>query len=999
MTLRFIPVGFLLAVAILLFGAQPAAAAVSCPSPIPVVHENNCMGAGTTAWKLTNYSDTIGGFSTRTSVNRGEDVVLKIGRNNLAPSTTYADVSVYRIGYYGAKGGRLISAASSNGVVVNNTHSCNPRDTVTGLLDCGNWSPTYTIPGGSLPASGIYVAKITATDTGQQNSVVFAVRDDNRNPESDLLFQLPTSTYQAYNNWGGKSLYYDKTGGGTTIAGTGRAVKVSFNRPIDRATSTKNRFVGADYYLVYWLERQGYDVSYTDSVRAHVDPAELLQHDALVVSGHDEYWSGEQFAAFKAARDAGVSIASFSSNSAYWKVRYENGERTLVTFKTVQGSGSSGNGRATPNDFGPDGVTGTADDALGADGRAGTADDNPQNSTTTFRDNGAPPGDPNAPAAGRVGPNTPENGLFGVMYVGDNDSTSYPLTVPPANAANEFAGDRTWRNSGVSTTTSTSIGTRIVHWEWDAIPTQSQYLAHQPPGVVRVTGTDTNAANSNWIQDEGRVYAQTPPPGQSTTVTAVRYTAASGAKVFATGTNQWSYGLSSTADSRIWQATYNVFSDMGPQPFTPTGITLDGSPPVNQAPSASFTAAPNPAQIGQTVTFDGSASSDPDGQITRYEWDLDGNGSFETDRGSNPSVTSSYAAAGAVAVQLRVTDNGGSTSVATRTLNVAAASNQSPSASFTATPNPAQTGVTVTFDGSASSDPDGQVARYEWDLDGNGCFETDTGVTPTASRSYASAGQLDAGLRVTDNGGAQNSTTRAIAVNGSGASYAEKVLAVPSLISYWRMSESAGGVFADSKANNDASVSGATMGVTGALAGDTNAAASYDGADDFASAPLNLSAHSSVTVEFWLKWDAFANNDDLALEFTSNFNNVAGGFLVNPNAVQGSKFGVAISKGTSRNNVYFTRPSAGVWHHYAFVLNTTAAGVSVITPYVDGVAVPYTKANSGTGAGNFANSNLYFMARAGQSLFGAGDLDELAVFGSALGAATIADHYQTGTQP
>ena len=149
--------------------------------------------------------------------------------------------------------------------------------------------------------------------------------------------------------------------------------------------------------MVQWLEEQGYDVTYTDDVAVHQDPTELRQHEVVVITGHSEYWSSEEFNGVKAARDAGVNIASFSANTAYWKVRYENGSRRLVCYKTVQGDGSGSSGRVSANDWGPDGLENTADDALGLDRLAGTADDHPENSTTTFRDNGAPPGDPNAP--------------------------------------------------------------------------------------------------------------------------------------------------------------------------------------------------------------------------------------------------------------------------------------------------------------------------------------------------------------------------------------------------------------------------------------------------------------------------------------------------------------------------------------------------------------------------------------------------------------------------
>jgi hypothetical protein len=135
------------------------------------------------------------------------------------------------------------------------------------------------------------------------------------------------------------------------------------------------------------------------------------------------------------------------------------------------------------------------------------------------------------------------------------------------------------------------------------------------------------------------------------------------------------------------------------------------------------------------------------------------------------------------------------------------------------------------------------------------------------------------------------------------------------------------------------------------------------------------------------------------MEFTADSNNNAGGFLVDPNSSFG-QFAVAIGSGASRNLALFTRPSAGVWHHYAFVLDTTQAGATEITPYVDGQAVNYTKAGvSGTGAGVFANSTLYLMSRAGTTLFGTGDLDEVALYNQALSSSTISNHYLDGAAP
>jgi len=975
------------------FLAPSGASAVTCPNANPVLNENQCK-TGTTSWQINEYSKNLGGFTTQSSVNLGESVVLKIGRNGPVSPTRTVNIQVYRMGYYQGTGGRLVNSASN--VAINNDYTCKAMDNTTGLVDCGNWASTYTIPGSALPASGIYLAKLTAS-TGDQTAVVFTVRDDKRTVPSKLLYVLPDATYQAYNLFGGKSLYWGYEGP-NTASGTDRAVKVSFNRPYAQAGAEMNWFLGPDFELLFWLEKQGYDVSYTDDVQVHNEPAQLRQHDTVVVSGHSEYWSLPQFDGFLKARDLGVNIASFSANTAYWKVRYEDSNRTLVCYKTVQGSGTEGNGTVSDNDWGPDGAKGTADDALGLDGKAGTADDNPQNSSTTFRDNGAPPGDPSAPAGGRVGPDMPENQLFGVMYVGDNDAKNFPLTIPAGNANDEYAADRTWRNTGISENTNTSISERLVGWEWDAIPTQAQYASREPAEVVKLTSSNVQTASDNsWIQDEGRLRNNTPPPGQPGTVNAVRYTAPSGAQVFASGTMQWARGLGDEADDRIEQATYNVLSDMGAQPETPEGITLDPGG-TNRAPNGSFTATPNPVKTNTQVTFDASASTDPDGTIAKYEWDLDGNGSFETNSGSNPKTTRSYASEGEINVRLRVTDNGGGTDLAVRTLTVI--NNQPPTAAILATPNSPIVGETVTFSAAGSTDPDGTIAKYEWDLDGNGTFETATGTTPSATRVYSGAGEVEAKVRVTDNGGKTATAATTITVVSNGVSnYSPTVLSTPGLAHYWRMNETSGASFADKVGGSSATTFGEpTLGVAGGVPNDSDKAASFDGVNDAAAAEIDLSGTHAVTVEFWMKWDAYANDDRMALELTKNFNENAGGFLVDPNAPQlGGTFGVGLGLGGSRNNVFFARPSAGAWHHYAFVLDTAAPAAQQITPYVDGKPVTYTKLDSGTGGGNFAKSTLNFMSRAASGYFGNGDLDEVAVYDRALDAETIDEHFNSET--
>lgn len=193
---------------------------------------------------------------------------------------------------------------------------------------------------------------------------------------------------------------------------------------------------------------------------------------------------------------------------------------------------------------------------------------------------------------------------------------------------------------------------------------------------------------------------------------------------------------------------------------------------LSPAPVATFNVLPASPQKGQQVTFS-STSEDPDDSIVTHEWDLDGNPTngvdgFEVNTGTGLTAMATYAVAGPKTVRLRVTDQANHQTIASKTFTVA---NQLPTASFTATPSTVLIGETVSFDGIDSADvPPGTVASYAWDLDGNPStgpagFETSTGATPTTSRSYDAAGSVAVRLRVTDDDGGTNTTTRAVTVN------------------------------------------------------------------------------------------------------------------------------------------------------------------------------------------------------------------------------------------
>jgi hypothetical protein len=156
------------------------------------------------------------------------------------------------------------------------------------MVDC-NWINPYvlTTADPSDPTawqSGIYLVKLTAGISGKQSYIIFVVRDDSCT--SDVVFQSSVTTYQAYNAWGGKSLYsFNSTG---SIP----ANLVSFDRPYDGGDGT-GQYLRWELNMVGFLEREGFDVSYITNIDTHANAAGLLMHKVFLSVAHDEYWSWE----------------------------------------------------------------------------------------------------------------------------------------------------------------------------------------------------------------------------------------------------------------------------------------------------------------------------------------------------------------------------------------------------------------------------------------------------------------------------------------------------------------------------------------------------------------------------------------------------------------------------------------------------------------------------------------------------------------------------------
>ncbi|MGI2901895.1 N,N-dimethylformamidase beta subunit family domain-containing protein [Tolypothrix sp. VBCCA 56010] len=476
-------------------------------NPNPIYLENK--KPGTTNWKITNQSTSneIVGYATATSVNKGGSLPIKV---SLAQPGQFT-IDIYRLGYYQGNGGRLIvSSGSLSGIT---QPALTLTDSATKLYEATNWSTSYTVAVGNNWTSGLYVAKLTQQATGKQSQVWFVVRDDSRN--SDIVFQSSFTTYFAYNNTGGYSTYAYQSVGGQ------RGYKVSSDRPLSMTTSEwhhYNQMTLWERNMVRWLESQSYDVSYITNIDFQTNSQILQGRKVFLSVGHDEYWSLEQRNAVEQARSSKINLAFFSSNTAYWRVRFENSNggqanRVMACYKnTADTVAPTNKWRSTQN-------------------------------------------------------NRPENALLGIMYTGDRDDLYYTWG-DPNGSTNSYSGyDFVVANSSDPYYANTNLTngsklTQLVAFEWDAVVNNGA----APSGLV-ILGQST-VSPTNVDEDL--------PTGTNTQVShAVRYTAASGAKVFSTGSNQWMWGLDSDRitpareDNRAKQIAVNVFADMGAKPQTP----------------------------------------------------------------------------------------------------------------------------------------------------------------------------------------------------------------------------------------------------------------------------------------------------------------------------------------------------------------------------------------------------------------------------------------------
>jgi sugar lactone lactonase YvrE len=436
-----------------------------------VALENTLPGDPNWGWTQSSHNHEIEGYADHVSAKAGQPVQV-MASGDTPRSATWR---LYRIGWYGGAGMRDVFHGDSFALAPQ--PSC-PVAQDTGLVRC-SWKPSFSFQIAPEWVSGLYLVQLIRDD--HFGSYIPLVITDDR--PSDLLFQASVNTYEAYNEWGGASLYHDATG----KLPWGRAVEASFDRPYAEGAGSGD-VLRYERYMAQFLEQHGYDVSYTTNLDvAHGGAASLKKHGAFLSVGHDEYWSKAERDALEQARDAGLHELYFGANTGFWQVRFaddpgDGNARRMIGWKELAAH----------------------DPVQGAE------------VTTQFR----------SAQLGR-----PENSLLGVMY----DTWSFlqfPLVVAQAD---HFLFRGTGLNAGDSIPW-------LVGYEED----RTWDNGMSPPGLSVATRTPVVSVD-----------------GLPNRAESSSYRAASGALVFASGTMDWSLGLSNapTSDPRVERMTANVLQE------------------------------------------------------------------------------------------------------------------------------------------------------------------------------------------------------------------------------------------------------------------------------------------------------------------------------------------------------------------------------------------------------------------------------------------------------
>jgi hypothetical protein len=320
--------------AVHIFGAVPASNLVAEENQRP----------GTRDWMLRQVQidpssryrcPWIEGYCSHRSVRAGETITFHVSTNPASPFT----LDVYRSGYYRGDGGRLVRQLGEFSGTTQKEPAIGPKR----VRHC-QWEACAELRIPEDWLSGVYLGKLTSLKSGLQSYLIFIVSDSRR---ADFIFQCSDNTWQAYNRWPNQFALYDD---GEHEWYWGGDVQVSFHRPYGKYCQILDAPLSLgsgewslwEFPLAYWMESQGYDLTYISNLDTHRDPGGLLRSRGFLSVGHDEYWTIEMFENVRSAIAAGVNVAFLSGNAVCGRIRCDE---SLPAFERVGVFGPPGGTR------------------------------------------------------------------------------------------------------------------------------------------------------------------------------------------------------------------------------------------------------------------------------------------------------------------------------------------------------------------------------------------------------------------------------------------------------------------------------------------------------------------------------------------------------------------------------------------------------------------------------------------------------------------------------
>ena len=271
---------------------------------------------GNADWRIRSQGppEAVEGYTDRISVLPGEPFALHV--STTAPSYT---VSAYRVGWYGGAQARLVWRSTA----LPGHRQAPALWTAATRTAHAAWTPSLTVDTTGWP-HGAYLLRLDSSQ-GHQRYVPMVLRTPSARDRTVLMHGV--GTWQAYNVWGGASLYQGKDGSYGS-----RSLVVSFDRPYDASGAEK--FMVYERALVVLAERLGLPLAYTTGLEVHGAADALDGARAVLSLGHDEYWTPQQRARVTRARDTGTNIAFLGANACYRRIRWQADNRQIACYKS-----------------------------------------------------------------------------------------------------------------------------------------------------------------------------------------------------------------------------------------------------------------------------------------------------------------------------------------------------------------------------------------------------------------------------------------------------------------------------------------------------------------------------------------------------------------------------------------------------------------------------------------------------------------------------------------